>query len=134
MFTTTLSSTTAQAADTITATEGSVHETTSVTFSSKVIEAFGSTSLVQVGNNFFLENISSGNWSRAEIWRRHVVAGQFGSGWTPIGAEQTAVRLRGGLEDRRHRQYTVWSTDSNGNYISNAIGECRRTSDDAGID
>ena len=92
VFTTTLASTTAQA-ETITATEGSVHETTSVTFYSKVIEAFGSTSLVQVGNNFYLDSISTGSgpelkYAGAGLWPAS--PGML----TPIGAEQTSTAMR----------------------------------------
>ena len=47
-----------------------------------------------------------------------VTAGEFGA-WTPIGAVQVA----GGGYDVAWKntstgQYTVWSTDSNGNYLS----------------
>ncbi|MFX5761067.1 hypothetical protein ABTE44_20270, partial [Acinetobacter baumannii] len=52
-----------------------------------VIEAFGSTSLTAVGNNFFL--YSGGSGPSLKYGGTAVVAGQFG-GWTPIGAEQTA--------------------------------------------
>ncbi len=38
--------------------------------SATVIESLGSTSLVQVGNNFYLDNIGSGYGTRAEICRR----------------------------------------------------------------
>ena len=54
-----------------------------------VIEALGSTSLVQVGNNFYLDSISSGTGPELKYDGAPVVAGQFGA-WTPIGAEQTA--------------------------------------------
>ena len=53
------------------------------------IEAFGSTSLVQVGNHYFLDNISSGTGPELKYGGAPVVAGQFGS-YTPIGAEQTS--------------------------------------------
>jgi serralysin len=54
-----------------------------------VIEAFGSTSLVQVGSNYFLESISSGTGPELEFDGVPVVAGQFGA-VAPIGAEATA--------------------------------------------
>ena len=51
-----------------------------------------------------------------------VTAGEFGT-WTPIGAVQVAG---GGYDVAWHDPssglYTVWSTDSNGNYLSNLIG------------
>ena len=51
-----------------------------------------------------------------------MTAGEFG-GWTPIGAVQVA----GGGYDVAWKitgtgQYTVWSTDSNGNYLVEFIG------------
>ena len=55
-----------------------------------MIELFGSTSLVEVGNNFFMYANGTTIGSGAEIWRCAVVAGQIG-GWTPIGAEATAT-------------------------------------------
>jgi serralysin len=51
-----------------------------------------------------------------------VVAGQFGA-WMPTGA---AAITGGGYEvawkNGSADQYTVWNTDSSGNYSSNAIG------------
>jgi hypothetical protein len=49
-----------------------------------------------------------------------VVAGQF-SGWTPIGAEQTATGYDVGWKAGAD-QYTVWSTDSSGNFVANITG------------
>ena len=54
--------------------------------------------------------------------------GEF-AGWTPIGAVQVAG---GGYDvawkDASTGLYTVWSTDSNGNYLSNLIGAVSGTS------
>ncbi len=50
-----------------------------------------------------------------------VIAGQFG-GWTPIGAEITASGYEIAWKVAGADQYTVWNTDSVGNYVSNAIG------------
>src|SRR5207237_701830 len=52
------------------------------------IESFGSTSLVQVGTNYFLDSISTGTGPELKYLGAAVVAGQFGA-WAPIGAEQT---------------------------------------------
>jgi serralysin len=82
-----------------------------------VIEAFGSTRLTQVGNQFYLFN-SGGLGPVLESGGAPVVAGQYG-GWAPIGAEaitggyEVAWKLAGA------DQYTVWTTDGNGNYITN---------------
>ena len=86
-----------------------------------VIEAFGSTSLVEVGTNFYLESISSGTGPELKYAGANFVAGQAG-GWTPIGAEQTASGYEVAWKMAGADQYAVWNTDSNGNYISNIIG------------
>ena len=47
------------------------------------------------------------------------MAGQFG-GWTPIGAEQTASGYQVAWKVPGADQYSVWNTDSNGNFISSS--------------
>jgi Tryptophan-rich Synechocystis species C-terminal domain/Putative esterase len=91
-----------------------------------VIEAFGSTTLTEVGTNFYLYN-SSGVGPSLKYQGVDVVAGQFGQ-WAPIGAEQTASGYEVALKVTGADQYTVWNTDSNGNYVSNAIGTVSGTS------
>ena len=86
-----------------------------------VIEAFGSTSFVEASNNFYLNNISSGTGPELKYGGAAIVAGQFG-GWTPIGAEQTAGGYEVAWKISGADDYTVWNTDSNGNYVSNAVG------------
>ena len=88
---------------------------------STVIEASGSTKLVEVGNNYFLDGIGSGTSPELERGGAPVVTGQFGA-WVPIGAEQTASGYDVAWRIPGTDQYTVWNTDSNGNYISNIIG------------
>ena len=87
-----------------------------------MIQTDGSTALTEVANNFFSRYHQQRHGPRAEIGGAAVTAGEFG-GWTPIGAVQVA----GGGYDIAWKntstgQYTVWSTDSNGNYLSNVIG------------
>jgi hypothetical protein len=86
-----------------------------------VIQTDGSTALTQVGNNFYLYNGGSGpalNYGGAAV-----TVGEFGGTWTPIGAVQVAG---GGYDvawkDAATGQYAVWSTDANGNYLSNMFG------------
>ena len=57
---------------------------------SMTIEALGSTSLVQVGSNYYLDSISSGTGPALKLSGVAFVAGQLG-GWTPIGAEQIST-------------------------------------------
>ena len=82
------------------------------------IESSGSTSLVEAGNNIFLDSISSGSGPSLKVAGVDVVLGQFG-GWTPIGAEQTSSGYEVAWKVTGADQFSVWTTDSNGNYISN---------------
>ena len=91
-----------------------------------VIEALGSTSLVQVGSNYDLEAIGTGSGPELKISGAAVVAGQYGT-WAPIGAEQTAGGYDVAWKDPVSGQYSVWSTDSNGNYLSNLVGQVAGT-------
>ena len=93
-----------------------------------VIQTDGSTSLVQVGSNYFLDPVGGSSGPELSYGGAAVTAGEF-AGWTPIGA----VEVSGGGYDIAWKntgtdQYTVWSTDSNGNYLSNAIGVVSGTS------
>src|SRR5260370_13699253 len=87
----------------------------------KVSEASGSTSLVEVGNSFYLNSISSGSGPELKFSAAPVTAGQFGA-WAPIGAEQTATGYEVAWKVTGADQYTVWNTDSSGNFTSYAIG------------
>jgi 20S proteasome alpha/beta subunit len=82
-----------------------------------VIETAGSTWLTQVGNQYYFYN-SSGSGPVLKLAGSAVVAGQFGAGVVPIGAEQTASGYEVTLMVTGANQYVVWSTDSNGNYVS----------------
>ena len=93
-----------------------------------VIQTNASTALTQVGNSFFLNNTGSGTGPELSYGGAAVTVGEFGT-FTPIGAIQVA----GGGYDVAWKntatgQYTVWSTDSNGNYLSNVIGAVSGTS------
>ncbi|SHM81480.1 M10 family metallopeptidase C-terminal domain-containing protein [Bradyrhizobium lablabi] len=83
-----------------------------------VIEALGSTSLVQNGQNFYLDNISTGTGLTLKYNGTTVVAGQFG-GYTPIGVEQTSTGYEVAWKMVGTDLYSVWSTDSSGNYTGN---------------
>ena len=89
--------------------------------STTVIEALGSTSLVEVGNNFFLDNISSGTGPVLTFGGSPLAAGQLG-GWAPIGVEAVSGGYEIAFKMAGADQYTVWSTDSSGNYTGNLIG------------
>src|SRR2546430_1214904 len=70
------------------------------------IEGFGSTKLVQVGNNYYLDSISSGTGPELKYGGAAVVVGQFGA-WTPIGAEQTATGYEVAWKVTGADQYSV---------------------------
>jgi 20S proteasome alpha/beta subunit len=82
-----------------------------------VIEAQGSTSLVQVGNHYFLYPVGGSSGPELSYLGAPFVAGQTGA-WTPIGAEKTAGGYEVAWKVTGADQYTVWNTDSSGNYQS----------------
>ena len=82
-----------------------------------VIESFGSTSLVQVGGNYYLDSISSGTGPELKNGGA-VVAGQAGA-WSPVGAEQTASGYEVAWRFAGTQNFSIWTTDSNGNILSN---------------
>ena len=87
-----------------------------------VIQTDGTTALTEVGTNYFLNPTGGGTGPELHYGGSVVTAGEFGT-YTPIGAVQVAG---GGYDvvwhDPSSGLYTVWSTDSNGNYLSNLIG------------
>jgi hypothetical protein len=91
-----------------------------------VIEAFGSTSLVETGVNYFLQP-NGGAEVELSYTGSPVVAGQFGA-WTPIGTEQTASGYEVAWKMTGTDQYTVWNVDNNGNYLSSAFDTASGTS------
>jgi serralysin len=86
-----------------------------------VIESFGSTSLVQVGNDYYLENNTTGIGPELKYQGAPIVANEW-TGWAPIGAEATATGYEVAWKVTGADQYTVWNTDSNGNDSINTIG------------
>jgi hypothetical protein len=85
-----------------------------------VIESSGSTSLVQVGNNYFLDSISTGTGPELIYGGAPLAAGEFP--WTPIGAEQTSTGYEIALKYATIGQYTIWNTDSSGNVTYDPSG------------
>src|SRR5437899_2477754 len=85
------------------------------------IESSGATSLVQVGTNYFLDPVAGGTGPELKYGGNAVTAGHF-CGWTPIRPEQNSFPTRRSSDLQGGDQYTVWSTDPNGNYLSNVVG------------
>ena len=85
-----------------------------------VIQTDGTTALTEVGTNYFLNPTGGGTGPELKFGGSAIIAGQFGSSVTPIGA----VQVSGGdydiaWHDTSSGLYSVWSVDSNGNYLSN---------------
>ena len=82
-----------------------------------VIESNGSTSLVQVADNYFLYPVGGSSGPQLRFGGAAVTTGEFGA-WTPIGAEQTASGYQVAWKFGSADQYVVWTTDVSGNYLS----------------
>ena len=85
-----------------------------------MIQTDGSTSLTEIANQFCLNN-PNGSGPALRYLGNVVTVGEFGA-WTPIGAVQTASGYDVAWKDTATNQYTVWTTDSNGNYTGNNTG------------
>ena len=81
-----------------------------------VIEAFGSTSAVLSGSNYYLNNISTGTGPTLKFGGSVVNAPDYGT-WSVVAAEQVSG---GGYDvvwkNSANAHYSVWSTDSTGNF------------------
>ncbi|OKO69293.1 hypothetical protein AC629_41400 [Bradyrhizobium sp. NAS80.1] len=88
--------------------------------SATVIEAFGATKLDQIGNNYFMDPVAgnAGTGPELKFGGAVVIAGQFGSSWTLLGAEQTSSGYEVAWKNTATGSFTVWNTDSNGNEVS----------------
>ncbi|WP_316226679.1 NF038122 family metalloprotease [Bradyrhizobium sp. SZCCHNS3052] len=86
-----------------------------------VVEALGSTSLVQAGNGYILNPVGGGTGPQVKLGGANLVAGQLGS-WMPIGAEAVGGGYEIAWKVAGADLYAVWNLDSNGNYTSSAIG------------
>lgn len=82
------------------------------------IESVGTTSLVLAGSNYFLNPAAGGGGPGLKYQGALVVAGQFGS-YVPIGGEQISGGYEVAWKNTATGQYSVWSTDANGNYTGN---------------
>src|SRR5437868_13024985 len=74
----------------------------------------------QVFNNLYLSTTGTDTLSLHDALP--ILTGQFGGAWTPYGAEQTAGGYEVAWKNPGADQYTVWNTDSSGNYVSDAHG------------
>ena len=86
----------------------------------KIIQTDGSTSLTEVANQFYLDS-SSGSGPALKYQGADVTAGELGS-WMLTGAVQTTTGYDIAWQNKSTAQYTVWTTDSSGNYTGNLVG------------
>ena len=84
-----------------------------------VIQVDGATTLVQAGSNYFLNPTSGGTGPELKFGGNAIVAGQFGSSLSPIGAVQVTNGYDVAWHDTSSGLFSIWSVDSNGNYVSN---------------
>jgi serralysin len=85
-----------------------------------LIESYGSSSLVQVGNNFYFSPVGGVIGPEFKYNGSPVAVGQYE--WSYIGAERTASGYEVAIHVPGADQYTVWNTDTNGNVVSNGTG------------
>ncbi|GAA0029509.1 M10 family metallopeptidase C-terminal domain-containing protein [Bradyrhizobium ottawaense] len=83
------------------------------------IETFGATSLVATGGNFYMNPVAGGAGPKLTFYGSPVVQGQFNA-WTPIGAEQTTTGFEFAWQVPGTDQFTIWTTDRNGEFVSNS--------------
>ena len=85
-----------------------------------VIEATGfHHSLTAVGNSYLLYATGTTTGPALKYNGANIIVGQ--SSWVPIGAEQVAGGYEVAWKLTGADAYTVWYTNSGGNYVSNAI-------------
>ena len=75
---------------------------------------------IQLGSQIYIYN-GSGAGLALNYAGTNVTAGEFGA-WTPIAATQTAGGYDIAWQNAGANQYTVWTTDSNGDYAGNLVG------------
>jgi serralysin len=82
-----------------------------------VIEALGSTSLVQINSNYYFNSISSGSGPSLKYAGSMVSAEQFAP-YTPVGVEQSGGGYQLAFKNSGNDQFLIWNTDANGNFVS----------------
>ncbi|MBY0317396.1 MAG: VCBS domain-containing protein, partial [Reyranella sp.] len=93
------------------------------------LEAFGATSLVEIGDLFQLRNLDQGGpWLKLNAVP--VADNQFGL-WEPIAAEKTGTGYSVAWQNASTGEYLVWNTNDNGDYIGNGSNLMR--SDDPAL-
>ncbi|WP_407151416.1 M10 family metallopeptidase C-terminal domain-containing protein [Bradyrhizobium sp. ORS 86] len=84
------------------------------------IESAGATSLVEVGNNYFFDPVAGGAGVELKYQGAPVIWGQFDP-YVAVGVEQTASGYEVAFKNAGANQFSIWSTDSSGNFQSYAV-------------
>ena len=87
----------------------------------RIVEQAGTTSLVQVGNTWFMPAVGEPSGPQLMLDGAPVVAGNSG-GWMPIAAEAAETGYVVVWKNGNADQYAVWNTDAKGNYLWTAMG------------
>jgi len=83
------------------------------------IESFGVTKLMQVGNTYAMFPVAGSSGPTLQYSGAPVTAGLFGS-WAPIAAEAAGSGYH--VAFKSGNQFSIWTTDANGNWASNDYG------------
>ncbi|MGY4607006.1 Ca2+-binding RTX toxin-like protein [Bradyrhizobium sp. USDA 4474] len=89
-----------------------------------LIESAGTTSLIAVGNTYYLS--TGGTNVLLKYGGLAYIAGQV-SGWAPIGAEVIVGGYEVAWKNASTGMYTLWKADINGNFLSNLLSNVAGT-------
>jgi 20S proteasome alpha/beta subunit len=85
-----------------------------------------STTLVSIGESYFIDQGGAATGPLLEIANSPVIAGEF-VGWLPIGAVQTASGFDVAWKDPGAALYSVWTTDASGNFTGELVASVTGT-------
>ena len=86
-----------------------------------MVEAFGVTSLVQSGSDYFLNPAGGGTGPELYFNGAPVTVGMW-TGWAPVGAEQTSTGYDVAFHNASTGLFNIWSTDATGCVKSRSRG------------
>jgi hypothetical protein len=87
-----------------------------------VIEAAGSTSLMQVAGVYLLPPDQESLGPQLTAGGSLIAAGQYGGSWALIGGERVGSGYEVAWKNVTADQYVIWNHDSNGAFVSNTLG------------
>ena len=84
------------------------------------IEAFGATTLTMLGSLYYLYANGTTSGPTLKYGGAAIAVGQFDP-YVPVAVEQTASGYQVALKYAAGNSFSIWNTDSNGNFISFAV-------------